>query len=176
MLRFEENPLTPYRIPIQVVEAEVKDLVIPGQQEKGAEAGSSTRCVVKILRPESAASQHSKFLRDVQPLLKLSGHPHVLKLYGACLEASPLLVLLQHCPNGDLKQFLSAYSPSRGYSKALYNNTNKEFYKRSSSGLMDFRRCQRTFSFDWHGRLPKAWRRGIRPACATRTWLPAATW
>lgn len=87
------------------MEAEVKDL-IPGQL--------STRCVVKILRPESTAAQHSKFLKDVQPLLKLD-HPHVLKLYSCCLEAAPFLIILQHCPNGDLKQFLAAYSPSRGY-------------------------------------------------------------
>lgn len=88
----------------QVVEAEVKDL-IPNQV--------STRCVVKILRPEAAVGQHTKFLKDVQPLLKLN-HPNVLKMYGCCLESSPLLVLLQHCANGDLKQFLSAYNPTKG--------------------------------------------------------------
>ena len=88
---------------IQVVEAEVKDLIADQV---------TSRCVVKILRPEASASQHSKFLKDVQPLLKLD-HPHVMKLYGYCLETSPFLVLLQHCANGDLKQFLAAYSPSK---------------------------------------------------------------
>lgn len=88
----------------QVVEAEVKDLVVNQL---------TSRCVVKILRPEASASQHSMFLKEVQLLLKLD-HPHVLKLYGCCLETSPFLVLLQHCANGDLKQFLAAYSPSKG--------------------------------------------------------------
>lgn len=88
---------------MKVVEADVKDL-IPAQL--------STRCVVKILRPEATPAQHAQFLKDVEPLLALN-HPNVLKIYGCCLETSPLLVLLQHCANGDLKQFLVAYSPTR---------------------------------------------------------------
>ena len=67
---------------------------------------------MKILRPEATAVQHTQFMKDVEPLLNID-HPNVLKLYGCCLETSPLLVLLQHCANGDLKQFLVAYSPTK---------------------------------------------------------------
>lgn len=87
------------------MEAEAKELTLDHV---------STRCVVKILRPEATVAQQCKFLKDVEPILKIN-HPHVMKLYACCLESSPLLVLLQHCANGDLKQFLAAYSPSKGY-------------------------------------------------------------
>ena len=117
----------------QVVEAEVKGLEDP----RGA-----SRCVVKILRPESDADEHVRFLNSVRPLLQLEQHPNVVQLLGCCLETAPLLVLMQHCANGDLKQFLLAYggtvqpqAPRTGQMPPLPENVLLRMAYEASEGL-----------------------------------------
>jgi hypothetical protein len=52
--------------------------------------------VVKILREEAPAHEQRLFLQQAQPYRDLR-HENVLRLLGCCLEAQPLLVLLEDC-------------------------------------------------------------------------------
>ncbi|XP_067005607.2 uncharacterized protein [Anabrus simplex] len=81
----------------RAVEGEAQGIV-PGEK--------TSKVVVKILHEDATATDHMYFLHEVKPYRDLK-HPNILKLLGRCLETDPFLVLLEACPSGDLKSFLS---------------------------------------------------------------------
>ncbi|XP_071814081.1 uncharacterized protein [Apostichopus japonicus] len=64
-----------------------------------------TRVVVKQLRDSATPDEQVMFVKEVQPYREVN-HPNVLMLMGQCLETSPLLLIMEYAPNGDLKAFL----------------------------------------------------------------------
>nr|CAD7262954.1 unnamed protein product [Timema shepardi] len=81
----------------RVVEGEAQGLV-PGEQ--------TSKVVVKILHEDATPTDQMYFLHEMKPYRDLQ-HPNLLRLLGHCLETDPFLVLLESCPGGDLKSFLS---------------------------------------------------------------------
>lgn len=64
-----------------------------------------TRVVVKQLRDSATPDEQVMFAKEVQPYREVN-HPNVMMLLGQCLETSPLLLIMEYAPNGDLKAFL----------------------------------------------------------------------
>jgi hypothetical protein len=55
------------------------------------------RVVVRILHEDAAATDQTLFLQEVAHLRSVS-HDNVLRVLGVCLEAQPLLIIMQLCP------------------------------------------------------------------------------
>lgn len=67
--------------------------------------------VVKILKEDASQQEQTAFLQELKPY-RLLQHRNLLRVLAVCLEASPLLVLLQHCPKGTLKRWLQLEGPT----------------------------------------------------------------
>ncbi|KAM5237012.1 proto-oncogene tyrosine-protein kinase receptor Ret isoform 13-T13 [Ctenodactylus gundi] len=64
-----------------------------------------TTVAVKMLKENASPSE----LRDLQSefnLLKQVNHPHVIRLYGACSQDGPLLLIVEYAKYGSLRGFL----------------------------------------------------------------------
>ena len=55
--------------------------------------------------------ERERFLAETE-LMKRLHHPHVVQLYGVCLEAAPYYLVQELCQNGDLLHHLR---PSGGH-------------------------------------------------------------
>ncbi|XP_069692335.1 uncharacterized protein [Periplaneta americana] len=80
--------------------------VVEGEAQSIVPEQKTSKVVVKILHEDATTTDQMYFLHEAKPYRELN-HPNVLKLLGRCLETDPFLVLLEACPSGDLKSFLS---------------------------------------------------------------------
>ncbi|GLV44784.1 Cadherin 96Ca [Carabus blaptoides fortunei] len=65
-----------------------------------------TPVAVRILESSASAHEQALFLHEAAIYRIEQPHQHVLKLWGRSLEATPLLLIQEFCPRGDLKKFL----------------------------------------------------------------------
>ncbi|XP_021936652.1 uncharacterized protein LOC110838099, partial [Zootermopsis nevadensis] len=80
--------------------------VVEGEAQGIVPEQKTSKVVVKILHEDATTTDQMYFLHEAKPYRELD-HPNILKLLGRCLETDPFLVLLEACPSGDLKTFLS---------------------------------------------------------------------
>ena len=70
--------------------------------------GGSSRVqtvAVKLLKARAGESASREFMREAKRLQSLH-HDHVVRLLGVCFSSEPLMIVLEHMANGDLKAFL----------------------------------------------------------------------
>jgi len=82
----------------KVIEAEAEDIV---------PFAKKLRVLVKVLREDATGTEQMKFL-DESRLYRDVNHGNVLKLLGHSIETLPFLLIMEHCPLGDLKSYLIA--------------------------------------------------------------------
>ncbi|CAG7727364.1 unnamed protein product [Allacma fusca] len=82
----------------KVIESEAKDIV---------PYTKNLRVLVKVLREDASGTEQMRFL-DESRLYRESNHGNILKLLGHSIEKLPFLLIMEHCPQGDLKSFLIA--------------------------------------------------------------------
>ncbi|XP_063230667.1 uncharacterized protein LOC134535481 isoform X2 [Bacillus rossius redtenbacheri] len=80
--------------------------VVAGEAQGLAGGEPTCSVVVKILHEDATATDQMLFLHEARPYRDLR-HPNVLRLAGRCLETEPFLLVLEACPGGDLKSFLT---------------------------------------------------------------------
>ncbi|XP_032831909.2 uncharacterized protein LOC116955065 [Petromyzon marinus] len=68
---------------------------------------------VRQLEPSARLSEQTRFLHEVQPY-RAARHEHVQRCVSTCTEAVPLLALMEFCPMGDVKAYLSARAGAGG--------------------------------------------------------------
>ena len=83
-----------------VIESEAKD-IIPFPRR--------CKVLVKFLREEATDREQMKFLDEARAY-RDSNHKNILKLLGHCIETTPYLLILEHYPRGNLKNFLSKHA------------------------------------------------------------------
>uniref|UniRef100_A0A8C0Y742 non-specific serine/threonine protein kinase n=1 Tax=Cyprinus carpio carpio TaxID=630221 RepID=A0A8C0Y742_CYPCA len=66
---------------------------------------STTQVVVKELKASASVQEQMQFLEDVQPY-RLLQHPALLQCLSQCSEVTPYLLVMEHCPLGDVKGYL----------------------------------------------------------------------
>ncbi|XP_051994479.1 serine/threonine-protein kinase LMTK1-like isoform X1 [Xyrauchen texanus] len=66
---------------------------------------STTQVVVKELKSSASAQEQRQFLEEVQPYRVLQ-HPALLQCLAQCSEVMPYLLVMEHCPLGDVKGYL----------------------------------------------------------------------
>ncbi|KAJ8941343.1 hypothetical protein NQ318_004787 [Aromia moschata] len=64
-----------------------------------------TSVVVRILDATASHRERVMFLNDAA-IYRCGSHPHILSLFGRCLDTVPLLLLQEYCSQGDLKGYL----------------------------------------------------------------------
>ncbi|KAM4852664.1 proto-oncogene tyrosine-protein kinase receptor Ret [Thomomys bottae] len=64
-----------------------------------------TTVAVKMLKENASPSELRDLLSEFN-LLKQVNHPHVIKLYGACSQDGPLLLIVEYAKYGSLRSFL----------------------------------------------------------------------
>ncbi|XP_053707855.1 serine/threonine-protein kinase LMTK1 isoform X2 [Synchiropus splendidus] len=67
---------------------------------------STTQVVVKELKASASVQEQMQFLEEVQPYRTLQ-HPALLQCLAQCSEVTPYLLVMEFCPLGDLKSYLS---------------------------------------------------------------------
>ncbi len=83
----------------QVIEADARDIVPYARK---------IRVVVKVLREEASGLEQMRFLDEARLYRDADENGNVLKLLGHSIEMTPFLLLLEACPEGDLKSHLIA--------------------------------------------------------------------
>ncbi|XP_051570849.1 serine/threonine-protein kinase LMTK1-like isoform X2 [Myxocyprinus asiaticus] len=66
---------------------------------------STTQVVVKELKASASIQEQMQFLEEVQPYRVLQ-HPALLQCLAQCSEVMPYLLVMEHCPLGDVKGYL----------------------------------------------------------------------
>ncbi|XP_060882741.1 serine/threonine-protein kinase LMTK1 isoform X1 [Labrus mixtus] len=66
---------------------------------------STTQVVVKELKASASVQDQMQFLEEVQPYRTLQ-HPALLQCLAQCSEVTPYLLVMEFCPQGDLKSYL----------------------------------------------------------------------
>ncbi|RXN27485.1 serine threonine- kinase LMTK1-like isoform X1 [Labeo rohita] len=66
---------------------------------------STTQVVVKELKASASVQEQMQFLEEVQPYWVLQ-HPALLQCLSQCSEVTPYLLVMEHCPLGDVKGYL----------------------------------------------------------------------
>lgn len=66
---------------------------------------STTQVVVKELKSSASVQEQMQFLEEVQPYRVLQ-HPALLQCMAQCSEVTPYLLVMEHCPMGDVKGYL----------------------------------------------------------------------
>uniref|UniRef100_A0A8C1Z686 non-specific serine/threonine protein kinase n=1 Tax=Cyprinus carpio TaxID=7962 RepID=A0A8C1Z686_CYPCA len=66
---------------------------------------STTQVVVKELKASASVQEQMQFLEDIQPY-RLLQHPALLQCLSQCSEVTPYLLVMEHCPLGDVKGYL----------------------------------------------------------------------
>ncbi|KAM4716916.1 serine/threonine-protein kinase LMTK1 isoform 1-T1 [Anableps anableps] len=68
---------------------------------------SATQVVVKELKASASVQDQIQFLEEAQPYRTLQ-HPALLQCLAQCSEVTPYLLVMEFCPLGDLKNYLSS--------------------------------------------------------------------
>ena len=63
------------------------------------------RVLVKVLREDASGLEQMRFL-DESRLYRDADNGNVLKLLGHSIEMTPFLLIMEYCPQGDLKSYL----------------------------------------------------------------------
>nr|XP_022912483.1 uncharacterized protein PF11_0213-like isoform X2 [Onthophagus taurus] len=71
-----------------------------------------TPVVVRILNASATPKGRVMFLHDVD-VYRHGYHPNILRLWGRCLDTTPLLLLQEYCTEGDLKKYLRSMKPTK---------------------------------------------------------------
>lgn len=71
-----------------------------------------TPVVVRILEASASTKDRVLFLHDAN-IYRCSPHPNVLSLLGRSLSTTPLLLMQEYCPKGDLKRCLRENKDNR---------------------------------------------------------------
>ena len=79
-----------------VIESEAKD-IIPFPRR--------CKVLVKFLREGANDREQMRFLDEAR-VYRDSNHKNILKLLGHCIEVMPYLLILEHYPRGNLKDYL----------------------------------------------------------------------
>lgn len=79
-----------------MIEAEARDIV-PFTRKM--------RVIVKLLREDANGVEQMRFL-DESRMYRDGNHGNILKLLGHSIEKLPFLLIMEFCPQGDLKSFL----------------------------------------------------------------------
>ncbi|XP_075999180.1 serine/threonine-protein kinase LMTK1-like [Genypterus blacodes] len=66
---------------------------------------SATQVVVKELKASASVQDQMQFLEEVQPYRTLQ-HPALMQCLAQCSEVTPYLLVMEFCPQGDLKSYL----------------------------------------------------------------------
>lgn len=66
---------------------------------------STTQVVVKELKASASVQEQMQFLEEVQPYRVLQ-HPALLQCLSQSTEVTPYLLVMEHCPLGDVKGYL----------------------------------------------------------------------
>jgi len=80
----------------QIIEAEARDIVPYARK---------IRVLVKVLREDASGLEQMRFL-DESRLYRDADNGNVLKLLGHSIEMTPFLLIMEYCPQGDLKSYL----------------------------------------------------------------------
>jgi len=65
------------------------------------------KVLVKSLREDASGIEQMRFL-DESRLYRDANHGNILKLLGHSIEKLPFLLIMDHCPQGDMKSYLIA--------------------------------------------------------------------
>ncbi|XP_050394125.2 serine-rich adhesin for platelets isoform X1 [Patella vulgata] len=79
--------------------------VIETDAEKILSGVARNRVIVKVLKDGASTVEQKQFLEDVAPYRELD-HINIIRLLGQCTETTPLLLVLEFAPLGDLKAYL----------------------------------------------------------------------
>ncbi|XP_026070677.1 serine/threonine-protein kinase LMTK1-like isoform X2 [Carassius auratus] len=66
---------------------------------------STTQVVVKELKASASVQEQMQFLEEVQPY-RLLQHSALLQCLSQCSDVTPYLLVMEHCPLGDVKGYL----------------------------------------------------------------------
>ncbi|KAJ8044531.1 Proto-oncogene tyrosine-protein kinase receptor Ret [Holothuria leucospilota] len=64
------------------------------------------KVAVKLLKDFATDSQKQEFLQEIQMMKNLGYHPNVVCLIGCCTVMEPICLVVEACPQGDLKRYL----------------------------------------------------------------------
>ncbi|ESP04050.1 hypothetical protein LOTGIDRAFT_156660 [Lottia gigantea] len=79
--------------------------VIESDAERIITGVSRNRVIVKVLSDNATNVEQKQFLEDVASFRELD-HTNIIRLLGQCTETTPLLMILEFAPLGDLKAYL----------------------------------------------------------------------
>ncbi|PIK52116.1 hypothetical protein BSL78_10963 [Apostichopus japonicus] len=77
------------------------------------------KVAVKLLKDFASDAQKQEFLQEIQMMKHLGYHPNVVCLIGCCTVMDPVCLVVETCPQGDLKKYLLT---SRNISKLKEEN------------------------------------------------------
>ncbi|EGT40040.1 hypothetical protein CAEBREN_04160 [Caenorhabditis brenneri] len=63
-------------------------------------------CAVKKLKQEASLDAKLRFMKEARMMRKVYKHKHVVMIFGIATLNSPLLILMELCPNGSLISYL----------------------------------------------------------------------
>ncbi|CAD5222876.1 unnamed protein product [Bursaphelenchus xylophilus] len=87
-----------------------------------------TKVAVKKLKPAAQEKELIILVSEMQIFKSIGQHKNILKLVGCCTGTGPLLVVLEYCPHGNLRDFLRKHRP-----KTLSINTENSENPESSN-------------------------------------------
>ena len=64
---------------------------------------------VKLLKAKSGGTSARDFIKEAKRLQTLS-HDNVVRMLGVCFSSEPMMIVLEHMANGDLKAFLRSHT------------------------------------------------------------------
>ena len=64
---------------------------------------------VKLLKVKSGGSSARDFVKEAKRLQALT-HDNVVRMLGVCFSSDPMMIVLEHMANGDLKAFLRTHA------------------------------------------------------------------
>ncbi|XP_071834262.1 uncharacterized protein [Apostichopus japonicus] len=64
------------------------------------------KVAVKLLKDFASDAQKQEFLQEIQMMKHLGYHPNVVCLIGCCTVMDPVCLVVETCPQGDLKKYL----------------------------------------------------------------------
>ena len=70
------------------------------------EYSQEERVAVKCLKPGASEQERTDLESELKLMIHIGGHKNIVNLLGACTLKGPLLVILEYCPQKDLKKFI----------------------------------------------------------------------
>jgi len=93
-------------------------------------------CFPRLCHEESATAKDKQdMITELNVMKGLEPHPHVVRLIGCCSLDSPLLIVLEYLPYGDLLGYLRI---SRGHSDSYNSGEKKPTSRLTAKDLLSF--------------------------------------